>query len=432
MDHRGRPVFPGLVLNLLSYAYLVERNRDHQKNSTSSCIGVIYHIPDERIEEIVAELDYRERGGYERRIVEVELLEDTKTNKKGDTIDVLVYIGAVDNPNFAYDPSKEWYPRKVNIISAAYGPSGHNHDYLFPLVQFFHDHKYPDPYLYQLEHDVRMRLGQWRGRSEDTARIADSAQECILEASGVPIDKEDCLHIYGWGSVEYGQLSIGTSVIAKKPHDNLFVATVIGGIGSSPKTRRQPCSSHHPRRYVVLAGGSHSGCLIDETLYLWGSQSQGQVGPGIVPSGVVGASLGHEHSLVLLRNGNVLSFGDDSFGQCSGVNSGAPYFLKYISSWPEAVLSTELPGEISDEAMLHWERLFAELGTNILETDPHLRARPRVVQVCAGIRHSAAITDDGSLFTWGGGRHASALLSGLEPWRPEPNGRHAYTTIYFI
>jgi cation transport protein ChaC len=66
MDHRGRPIFPGLVLNLVSDKYLEDSNvrtKDETAANPSSCIGVVYHVPDSQADAIVAELDFRERGG---------------------------------------------------------------------------------------------------------------------------------------------------------------------------------------------------------------------------------------------------------------------------------------------------------------------------------------------------------------------------------
>lgn len=389
MDHRGRPAFPGLVLNIISDEYLKANNlKEAGDDIPSSCVGVLYHIPEAATQATVEELDFRERGGYQRHIVTVKLLEDTHMHKIGDFVDVLVYIGSADNPNFTYDPSEEWYDRKVNIISAAYGPSGTNRDYLFPLVQFLHKNKYEDPYLYQLEQSVRMRLGRWKGRVG-----AETPPEALAES----------VNLWGWGSMEYGQMSLSSSLICKETLHNIYGAAVIGTLTISGPPK--------PFRFVALAGGSHSGCIVDDCLYLWGNQIHGQVGPGRLNCGVVGASLGHEHSVVLCNSGAVIAFGDDSYAQCSGGREAAPYFLKYMTSWPSPMLGFDILGEYNVDAMACWEQLqcnYAGLCHDL----------PKVIQVCAGVKHSAAITEDGHVYTWGGGRHARLLLSSAEPWRP--------------
>ena len=66
MDHRGTPEFPGLVLTLVKDKQ-IHTHSSHINNSnaqSSECIGVIYHVPDELAENVIQELDYRERGGY--------------------------------------------------------------------------------------------------------------------------------------------------------------------------------------------------------------------------------------------------------------------------------------------------------------------------------------------------------------------------------
>ena len=91
-DHRGSPEFPGLVATLVQATYLdsatqeVERKTseashksleggengisnfvgDRKRISVMKCAGLVWLIPDDRIKATIAELDFRERGGYHR------------------------------------------------------------------------------------------------------------------------------------------------------------------------------------------------------------------------------------------------------------------------------------------------------------------------------------------------------------------------------
>ena len=79
-------------------------------------------------------LDEREKGGYSRNIIDVQLNEDSMLHSSGATIQALVYIGQSDNPNF-YLPQQN-VQTSLEIIAAAQGPSGANSDYLLNLVSF--------------------------------------------------------------------------------------------------------------------------------------------------------------------------------------------------------------------------------------------------------------------------------------------------------
>ena len=415
MDHRGNPVFPGLVLNLVSDAYMEANHHRHSSADPSHCIGVLYHIPESDAEKIVEELDFRERGGYQKTIVRVKLLQDALLHKAGDCVDALVYVGSSENPNFIVDPSNDWYSRKVNIISAAYGPSGYNREYLFPLVRFFHDHQYDDPYLRQLNHDVRLRLGKWRGReimyrSEDANTFVSSIS---MLSSVSRLSATQPLHV--WGSDDYGQLSLAGCSVTAGDQDNVYSAVAIGSISDVFPSMDL---SVYPHEVILYAGGVHSACLVADTLYIWGAKNSSTPIPSKIPSRVSGASLGHEHSLVLLDTGLVLSFGADKFGQCTGGEAGAPYFLKHIADWPDIMLNDEVARPMATTVLHYWTDFVKNASTGIFD-DNNGERRAKIIQVCAGVRHSAAITEDGELYSWGGGRHSRSLLCGPLPWLPE-------------
>ena len=61
-DHRGVPEAPGRVVTLVP-------------EPGARCWGVAYRIASERVEEVLAHLDFREQGGYERHPVLLETRE---------------------------------------------------------------------------------------------------------------------------------------------------------------------------------------------------------------------------------------------------------------------------------------------------------------------------------------------------------------------
>ena len=73
-DHRGTPLFQGLVCTLLTDEEVVMIHRqvegssgdDMQKGTVTSLTeGVIYTVPPHLVDDCLAELDFREKGGYE-------------------------------------------------------------------------------------------------------------------------------------------------------------------------------------------------------------------------------------------------------------------------------------------------------------------------------------------------------------------------------
>uniref|UniRef100_A0A0G4F642 HYR domain-containing protein n=1 Tax=Chromera velia CCMP2878 TaxID=1169474 RepID=A0A0G4F642_9ALVE len=149
---------------------------------------------------------------------------------------------------------------------------------------------------------------------------------------------------------------------------------------------------------LVAQGGKHS-LMVDNRgdLFVFGSNRDGQLGledignfrlPTRVPSlsDVVDVCGGGGHafsfSLVLLGNGTVVSFGDNSFGQ-----------LGRGSGW--------VWGDWSDWRPLPVEGLEGE----------------RVVGVACGGSHSAAWTEEGNLFMWGRGEHGQLGLGDRETRR---------------
>ena len=125
-DHRGTPSFQGLVCTLLADDEVLEIHRQvegdpvaqvdsHRPPSLTE--GVIYTVPPHLVTECLEELDFREKGGYERDVIDV-IEDDT-----GSTVQALLYRGTPENPAF--------WPRALldlqfaaAVMSVAVGPSG--------------------------------------------------------------------------------------------------------------------------------------------------------------------------------------------------------------------------------------------------------------------------------------------------------------------
>ena len=110
-DHRGTPTNPGRVVTLV-------------KQSDFQCHGVVFEVDDASAAEVLAYLDERESGGYERLKLRA-LLEN------GSAVDAWTWIAPKTNANFLGDAAPT---AMVQQILGAKGQSGANRDYVLKLA----------------------------------------------------------------------------------------------------------------------------------------------------------------------------------------------------------------------------------------------------------------------------------------------------------
>lgn len=111
-DHRGVPGAPGRVATLIPEAH-------------GTVVGRAYRVPDAARDEVLARLDHREKGGYERAIVPVHPLRDCPPLARA-----LIYRATPDNPNWLGPASAVAIARTV---ANSVGPSGPNDAYVLRL-----------------------------------------------------------------------------------------------------------------------------------------------------------------------------------------------------------------------------------------------------------------------------------------------------------
>ena len=118
----------------------------------SRCCGVAYRVDDADAAAVLDGLDFREKGGYSRRVVDVERLD----GQGSEVVRALLYSGSVENPNFWWgdDGSGLNLDRAASIIATAHGPSGPNVDYLRNLADFLREQGHVDKHIAELERRV--------------------------------------------------------------------------------------------------------------------------------------------------------------------------------------------------------------------------------------------------------------------------------------
>jgi len=131
-DHRGVPGAPGRVVTLLP-------------DADTSCWGAAYRVSPADSERVLAELDHREQGGYDRHTVRVITRED-------EPLDALMYLATPENSSYLGRASDLEIARQ---IFAAHGPSGSNSEYLLELERALSSMGVRDPHVSALADLVR-------------------------------------------------------------------------------------------------------------------------------------------------------------------------------------------------------------------------------------------------------------------------------------
>lgn len=128
-DHRGVPGAPGRVVTLVRQVDAV-------------CWGVAYLIAAEDVPEVMAKLDWREKGGYERANERLELCEPDAIAEG------IVYLATASNPNYL-GPAP--LAKIAEQVLRSEGPSGANPEYVFRLAEALREMSAEDAHVFELE-----------------------------------------------------------------------------------------------------------------------------------------------------------------------------------------------------------------------------------------------------------------------------------------
>lgn len=176
-------------------------------------------------------------------------------------------------------------------------------------------------------------------------------------------------------------------------------------------------------KYASL-GLSHAAVIKnDNSLYMWGSSSDGQLGNGIndiyeypdtpvkIMDDVRCVSLGRQFSIAVTFDGSLYTWGRNDSGQLGNGKSGEDEFeaepVKIMDNVQYACTFNSHSAAITEDGILYmWgDNSFGQLGNgksgeNEFEAEP-VKIMDNVKYVSTGFGHSAAITEDGSLYMWG-------------------------------
>jgi alpha-tubulin suppressor-like RCC1 family protein len=283
----------------------------------------------------------------------------------GKAVKALIYRGTPANPAF-WERALLDLPMAAAVMSVAIGPSGRNDDYLFNLDKFMSDPNVATPFGNEFHGDT------------DTSLLAAMAKR---------LQRHRLHFLSGCGSNQHNQL------LLKSDSNNACLANN----GEDAPTMKEIvlCTdgSSDANIKCIDAGGGHTALLTESgDLFLWGWNDHGQLGrteldhQPCVPFPIIPklnilveeVALGFSHTLVIEKaTGSLHAFGSNSRRQVGACDDRC---------------MTELPIALYP-------------GT-------------RFIDIAAGLFHSAAITNDGCLITFGCNRFGQAPPS---PWKP-PDG----------
>jgi len=139
-DHRGVPGGPGRVVTLVP-------------SKGERCWGIAYRIAHAHRDEVMALLDHREQGGYDR--VEMQMQFRSEPSVAG-----LVYVATQDNPN--YLGPAELADIATQVLGAS-GPSGSNVEYVTKLASALREMGARDEHVFELARIVARRAASSAG-----------------------------------------------------------------------------------------------------------------------------------------------------------------------------------------------------------------------------------------------------------------------------
>lgn len=246
------------------------------------------------------------------------------------------------------------------------------------------------------------------------------AGETIIAISGGinhTLALTDSGRIYAWGDNSFGQLGIGNDT----SHTSPVLVDMTGSLSGKEVI-------------TIVAGNRHSLALTTAgEVYSWGNNVNGQLGTGRISNSDVplavdmsGALAGKsvkkisnngDHTLALTRDGQVVSWGWNGYGQL-GVgndwNSRFPLLVEgaLTGKTIRAIAAGDRHSLVltSDGELFAWgKNSNGELGNgDIIESHVPVTvdmsgvlADKVVTAITAGFDHSTVLTSDGSMFAWG-------------------------------
>lgn len=133
-DHRGVPDAPGRVVTLIPAQGV-------------RCGGMAFEISASDATKIFADLDHREKNGYQRYQAPLYFEEASRRHD----VDGVFYVATENNPAYLGPASSTAIATQ---ISQSQGPSGPNDEYLHNLADALRRHRIDDKHVFEIESEL--------------------------------------------------------------------------------------------------------------------------------------------------------------------------------------------------------------------------------------------------------------------------------------
>lgn len=178
----------------------------------------------------------------------------------------------------------------------------------------------------------------------------------------------------------------------------------------------------------VSLGNEHSAAITEDgSLYMWGNNRYGQLGNGEygtiskfpvkIMDNIVSVSLGDFHSAAITEDGSLYMWGENGDGQLGNddAKNDSSIPIKIMENVASVCIANDSSAAITNDGTLYmWgDNYYGQLGNgsyrgsqfsydeNIDSAIP-VEIMSGIARVSQGNNYTAAITEDGTLYTWGG------------------------------
>ena len=437
-DHRGNERCFGVVCNLLRTdeitdyfrATSVPRVGTKYHEHEGGVLGSLYLLPEETRAKALADLDVREKGGYEREIVDVLLVDDDEEGGAPALrpVKAILYRGSAMTDDVTRSGVGNFWGRvlydeeyKVKVMASAIGPSGWNGDYVMNLDDWLSSMaaKY-GPSIPSLPEDPATRS------------LCRKLKKFIAAAKENDVAN---LFAYAVGNNEHNQLGIANPPAdaagsPSRPFDAANLDQISNGFWEVCLSLARYDASgggleEHPSAVprVALAdlqcGGAHSAALTTlGQCYIWGNDDCGQLGkrsrlslpsedfasfaPIEIPD-ITNVALGHAHTVLVSSRAKLHCFGSNSHNQCtppsSIFSSASTVSITSVSAGPQTSSC------VTSAGIVHVWGCNKDNQCSPLEGFKH-PSHPGVnfVQSACGMRHTVLLDSEGVVWGVGNGK----------------------------
>ena len=213
----------------------------------------------------------------------------------------------------------------------------------------------------------------------------------IAPGHGVSVAVSNDDYLYCWGYNKYGQVGNGT-------FDNqISPMSILGNV-----------------KNVYIGGLHTAALTRSGKLYCWGNNTHGQIGddttddiskPKKIMNNIKDVSLGLYHSAAIDFNGDLYCWGNNIYGQVgNGTTENQLKPVKIMEKVKKVVLGSNISAAITEDGSLYcWGNNYngrVGNGNELNQLVPY-KVLDNVEDVILGLNHSAAIDVNGNLFCWG-------------------------------